>query len=88
MPNSRSAKKRLRNSEKANVQNTAVRTQIKSTRRKLFEAVDAKDAKTSTEVYQTYCSVLDKAAKHGVIKKNAAVRRKGRADQKIRALSA
>jgi small subunit ribosomal protein S20 len=85
MPNIKSAKKRLRTSQQAHAQNVTVRTRVKNARRTLLESLDGGDAKASTEAYRAYCSVLDKAAKSGVIKKNTAVRRKHRAAEKIRA---
>ena len=86
MPNLKSAKKRLRQSESRQTQGQAVRTKVKSYRRSFFEAIDSKDKDASTSAYKSYCSVLDKAAKAGQIKKNTAVRRKTRATEKLRAL--
>ena len=88
MPNIKSAKKRLRTGEKSWQANMAVRTRVATFRRRLMEAVAAKDAEKGNEVYRTYCSVLDKAAKKGVIKKNTATRRKSRAAERLRSLSA
>jgi small subunit ribosomal protein S20 len=87
MPNIKSAKKRLRTSEEAHGRNVQVRTQVKSARRKLFEALDAGEAETADLAYRAYCGILDNAAKKGVIKKNTATRRKGRAADKVRALA-
>lgn len=86
MPQIKSAKKRLRTSEKARVSNAAVRTRVKSSRRALLEAIGKGDKKAGTEAYQAYCSILDRAANKGVIKTNTAARRKTRAADKIRAL--
>ncbi len=87
MPNTKSAVKRLRTSEEARQRNVAVRTQVKKARRTFFEAIDAKDKPVSEELFKAYCSILDKAEKKGVIAKNAAVRRKSRAADKLRLLA-
>lgn len=87
MPNTNSAKKRLKTAAKANVLNSNVRARLRTFRRKLFEAVEAGDQDLSKETYSAYCSVLDRAAKKGVIKKNTASRRKSRAAEKLRSIS-
>lgn len=84
MPNIKSAKKRMRTSEISRVRNKMVKTRIKNVRRKMMEETAETPAPASAETYRTYCSVLDKAAKKGVISKNTAVRRKRRAAERIR----
>ncbi|MBU1694995.1 MAG: 30S ribosomal protein S20 [Verrucomicrobia bacterium] len=88
MPTLKSAAKRMRTSEKARVANLLVATQIRNTRRALFEALDARNADQSSKLFRGYCVLLDKSAKKGVIKKNTAIRRKARASDKLRALKA
>jgi small subunit ribosomal protein S20 len=85
MPNTSSAKKRLRQSENANERNQSVKSRMKGARRAFFEAVEAGEQETLTKTYREYCSILDRAAKKGVIKKNTAARRKSRAADKVRA---
>lgn len=86
MPKLKSAAKRMRKSEKARVRNAMVRTRLKHTRRALFEALNARNAELSQSLYRAYCSLLDKSAKKGVIKKNTAIRRKKRAAARLRLL--
>jgi small subunit ribosomal protein S20 len=86
MPTLKSGLKRMRTSEKSRIKNTNIKTSIKTVRGKLFAAVAAKDKATGEKVYREYCSLLDKSAKKGVIGKNTATRRKGRAADMIRAL--
>lgn len=86
MPTLKSAAKRMRTSEKARVRNLLMTTRIRNTRRAFFEAVAAHNGDLAGNLFRVYCSLLDKAAKKGVIKKNTAVRRKGRASNKLRAL--
>lgn len=87
MPNIKSAMKRVRTSLKARARNKAVKTEISWVRRRLFETVDGKDANAARQAFQIYCSVLDKAAKHGIVKKNTAIRRKRRAAAKLTTLT-
>ena len=87
MPNLKSAKKRMRKTEKQYEHNVQVRTRVKNARRVMLEAVDAGDAEAVDKAYRAYCSVLDKAAKKGIIKKNTAVRRKTNAANGLRKLA-
>ncbi len=85
MPNIKSAKKRLRQNERRRVHNQAVRSRIRTHRKKFFQALDEGDASSRDVAFRTYCSVLDKAVKLGLIKRNTAVRRKTRASNHLRA---
>jgi small subunit ribosomal protein S20 len=87
MPNIHSAVKRMRVSEKARRRNKAAKSKISTLRRRLFEACAANDMDKSREMFSDYCSVLDKAAIKGIIRKNTAIRRKRRAAAKITALA-
>ncbi|MCF7848194.1 MAG: 30S ribosomal protein S20 [Kiritimatiellales bacterium] len=87
MPNLKSAKKRMRQSEKSYERNVQVRTRVKSARRAMMEALEGKDAESAEKAFRTYCSVLDSAAKKGVITKNTAVRRKTNAANGVRKLA-
>lgn len=88
MANIKSAQKRIRSSEKRRVDNLAVKTRVKSARRKSREAISAGVAETAEVAVREYSSVLDKAVKRGVIKKNTAIRRKTRATEALRKLQA
>ncbi len=87
MPNLKSAKKRMRQNVVRHDRNVQVRSRIKTARRDMMEALAAKDADKSAEALRTYSSVLDKAAKIGVIKKNTAIRRKANAANNLRKLA-
>lgn len=86
MPNIKSAKKRMRSSEKQRAGNLAVKTKVKTGRRATREALAAGAAETAGQAVRDYSSVLDKAVKRGVIKKNTAIRRKKRANNALRKL--
>lgn len=87
MPNIKSAKKRLRQTERQTESNAPFKTRVKSARRKFQESLEAGDKAVSDEAYRLYCSALDKAAKKGVLCKNTATRRKGRAANALRAIA-
>jgi small subunit ribosomal protein S20 len=88
MPNLKSAKKRMRQNVVRYDRNVQVRTRIKSARRSMMEALEAKDAEAGRVALCAYSSVLDKAAKAGVIKKNTAIRRKTNATNGLRKIEA
>lgn len=76
----------MRLAAKAHRRNKAVKSQVTSQRRKFFDAVAAKDKEKSRRLFREYCSVLDKAAKKGMIAQNTATRRKRRAAAQVAAL--
>lgn len=84
MPNIKSAAKRVITSEKSRVRNVKAKSALKTARKNLLSAVEAKDADKSKEAYREYCSTLDKTAKKGIIQKNTAVRKKSRAGAMLR----
>jgi small subunit ribosomal protein S20 len=87
MPNIKSAKKRMRSSEQRRIGNTTVKTKVKTVRRKTREVLSGGVVETSDQAVREYSSVLDKAVKRGVIKKNTAIRRKKRALAALRKLA-
>ncbi len=88
MPNLKSAKKRMKVSERQRKENYAVRSRVRRYRRKFLAAVDAGEADAIKTAFSEYCSILDKAAKRNVLKKNTAVRYKSRAANLMRARQA
>ena len=77
----------MRVSEKARQRNKAAKSKITTIRRRVFEACASKDVDKRRKVFSEYCSILDKAAIKGIIKKNTAIRRKRRASAKIALLA-
>ena len=78
MPNTASAKKRLRQDVKKRLRNTAVKTRIKTEIKKALTSGDATPA----------FGAIDRAAAKGVIHKNAAARRKSRLHKRVTAAAA
>jgi len=87
MPNLKSAKKRMRQNTVRRDRNVQVRTRIKNARRAVMEALESKDVDAGQSAVRTYHSVLDKAAKAGVISTNTAVRRKTNASNGLRKIA-
>jgi small subunit ribosomal protein S20 len=88
MPNIESAAKRMRQAYKARLRNRSVKTAIHTARQRFLAAVEAKDQGTGLTLFRSYCSTLDKAAKKGIIKRNAANRGKQRAARRLAAIPA
>ena len=79
MANTKSAAKRARQTETRKLRNKSVLTGIKREQKKLAAALASGDkAKAQTEL-SAFSATLDKAAKRGVVHRNLADRRKGRA---------
>ena len=79
MANTKSAAKRARQSLTRAVQNRSVRTRLRSLQKRTRGA-----AKPDLEQIRNLISALDKAAKRGMIHRNAADRRKARLNALIR----
>ena len=76
MANIKSQKKRIKTNEKARQRNRAVKSELKTSVRRVNEAVDAGDKAAAEEAARHACRLLDKAASKGVIHKNQAANRK------------
>ena len=87
MPNLKSAKKRMRQNVVRYDRNVQVRTRVKGARRSMMEALEAENAEAGQTALRAYSSVLDKAAKAGIIKKNTAIRRKTNAANSLRKIA-
>lgn len=77
MPNIKSAKKRVKVSEKKNLQNRMVKSALHTSEKK-FEAAMASDLTAAQAQLNATASAIDKAVAKGVIHKNAANRKKAR----------
>jgi small subunit ribosomal protein S20 len=84
LPNIKSASKRLRQSHKRRERNRAVRSEIRTRTKSLLQTEAADEAQ---EAYRAITSLLDTAARKGVVSKQAAARRKSRLGRYVRGLS-
>jgi small subunit ribosomal protein S20 len=78
MPNTKGAKKRLRQNVVRRDRNRMSRTRMRSALRKFREAVAAKNFEEAKELCRFTAQLLDKAASKGVIHRNKAARLKSR----------
>ena len=85
MPNIKSAIKRVKTSEKSRAVNASNKSRLNTARRAYLAAVETGDEASRTEAFKAFSRAIDKAAKAGVISKNAVARRKSRAFAKIAA---
>ena len=87
MPNIKSAKKRVKVSEKKNLENRTVKTAMRSSVKK-FETALAADPTTAGAQLTATTSAIDRAASKGVIHKNAANRKKARLAKQLNKVAA
>ncbi len=78
MPKYTSAQKRDRTSMEKQSRNRAVKSLVRTARRKLLESFQRNDKTECQALYQAYCSTMDKAVKKGVYKANVSSRGKSR----------
>ncbi|MGA2035251.1 MAG: 30S ribosomal protein S20 [Thermoguttaceae bacterium] len=86
MPNTESAKKRLRQNVVRRERNRAVKRSIRTECRKVLEAVKAGNLEKAREEFQTAMQKLDRAAARKIIHRNAAARTKSRLSARIKTL--
>lgn len=87
MPITSSAKKALRSSKRKRLVNLAAKEKLTKTVKTVKKLVVAKTKEGTKEALSLAYKALDKAAKNGVIKKNAASRKKSRLAKAIKKLS-
>ncbi len=88
MANTRSALKRMRQSERRRVRNAAVRSGVRTTVKTFRTALGAGSVEEARASLARTIQLLDKAVTKGVLPKNAAARRKSRLTRQLNALAA
>lgn len=89
MPNIKSVKKDVLRSRERRLRNQAVKSRIKTFIKKAnMLMASGSDMEAIAPMVSQTVSVVDKAAKHGIIHKNAAARRKSRLMRRAAALTA
>ncbi len=84
MPNIESARKRLRQSRKRRDRNRTVRSEIRTRSKSLLHMEGADEAE---QAFRRITSLLDTAARKGIVSKQAAARRKSRLARYVRHLA-
>ncbi|MCX2726069.1 30S ribosomal protein S20 [Thermomicrobium sp. 4228-Ro] len=86
MPNTKSAAKALRRSERRRIRNRYWRSTARTLIKKARKLIEAGDLEAAAKAVGDAISVLDRAAAKGVIHKNNAARRKSRLMKRFNAL--
>jgi len=85
MPNTESAKKRLRQNIARRARNRSIKRAVRTQVRKVHEAVKARDLELAETEFRLAAKKLDKAGARNIIHQNAAARVKSRLSAKIKA---
>jgi small subunit ribosomal protein S20 len=88
MANTVSAIKRLRVTEHRTAVNRTRKTRLRHGIRAMRRLLETKDVKAATELVPKTYSLIDRAAKWGIIKKNTAARYKSRLTLRLRKIAA
>jgi small subunit ribosomal protein S20 len=88
MANTISALKRVRITERRNAVNQTRKTRLRHQVRKMRRLLEAKDVPGATAAVPATYSMIDRAAKWGIIKKNTAARYKSRLTARLKKLAA
>jgi len=88
MANHVSALKRVRSTERRTLINRARKSRLRHQIRAFRRLVQAKDASGAQAAIPATFSIVDRAAKWGIIKKNTAARYKARLTRRLQALAA
>ena len=78
MPNTKSAERRMRNSQRKNLQNSAVKSRLRRTEKAFRAAVTAGKKDEAAKLLPGVHSAFDKAVKVGAISRPTANRKKSR----------
>ena len=87
MANSRQATKRARQSEGRRQHNAALRSKMRSCRKRVVNAIDSGDKKAAESAYKDAVPLIDNSAGRNIIHANKAARHKSRLNTRIRAMS-
>ena len=85
MANNKSALKRIRQTKRRTERNKALKTSVKSLRKKTLEAAASGNAEVAQETLKTLTSVLDRAVKKSIYHKNKAANLKSKTVKAIKA---
>ena len=86
MPNTASAKKRVRQNVKRRAVNRWRKVRIKDQVKSFLKAVQEQDVATAEAEFRKTCGLLDKVATTSTLHRNTAARRKSRLSRRLKAL--
>jgi small subunit ribosomal protein S20 len=88
MPNTKSAAKQARASERRRINNRSIKSRLHTLERAFMTLVSEKKASEASAAYSKFIAALDKAAKTGVVHRNLANRKKSRLSVRLKAVGA
>ncbi|MCS7234151.1 MAG: 30S ribosomal protein S20 [Synergistetes bacterium] len=88
MPNTKSAAKKIRVSERNRLYNRFWKSRIKTEIKKVLAAIEAKNLELAQNLFSQATSIIDKAVRKGVLHRNNGARKKSRLANKINQLKA
>lgn len=88
MARSISSLKRMRQNARRAARNKTLRSTIKTSIRKVNDAIAAKDGEASEKTFRQAAKVLDRLSQKGTIHRNTAARRKSRIARRVNAAKA
>ncbi len=87
MAHTLSAKKRIRQTITRTAANRAAYSRVRTLRKKVYAAVEAKDKDLAQQAYNEFASVIDKAVKKNVIPANRSANYKSKAAKALAAIA-
>lgn len=87
MANTAQARKRARQSVARNKHNSSMRSMLRTSIKRVRQAIEAGDKAAATEVLQKATSIIDRVADKKIIHKNKAARHKSRLASAVKALA-
>jgi small subunit ribosomal protein S20 len=87
MPIIKSAKKRMRQNVRCNARNRMRRSSLRTSIRRLHEAIEAGDGNTIQTQWLKTQGIIDRTARLGIIHRNAAARTKSRLARRVQQAS-
>lgn len=85
MANTKSAEKRMRQSEEARLRNASIRSTVRTAVKKVRVALDQNDTAKVEDLLRMATRTIDKAKTKGVLKANTASRKVGRLMKAVQA---
>lgn len=86
MPNTKSAAKKIRVSERNRLYNRFWKSRVKTEIKKVLAAIEAKNLELAQKLFSQATSIIDKAVRKGVLHRNNGARKKSRLARKINQL--
>ncbi|NYT63606.1 30S ribosomal protein S20 [Alcaligenaceae bacterium] len=87
MANTAQARKRARQSVERNKHNASLRSMLRTSIKRVRQAIDAGDKAAAAAVFQKTTSIIDRVADKNIIHKNKAARHKSRLAAAVKALA-